>query len=453
MASMNILHYSLGVFPDRQGGLSRYSTDLSLEQGKRHNVIYLIPGKLGVLDKKVRIVKERYYKQLDVYKIENALPIPIYSGIKDVTAYTRPVDQRIYEQFLLAHDIDIIHLHSLMGLHVELLRAANKLRIPTFFTTHDFFGLCPITKLFRDGQICHNTCINGQCGVCSQNAHSYLALAVGQSAVYRKLKNNPIIRELRKKELQSEDTSAAASAPQDCSTADESEYKKLDNYYREIFSKINFFLFNSNQTREEFVKRLGELPGLVYPLVLPSINDHRKERTFMPDGVLRIGFMGESTDFKGFYFLKDAVEKLASLGCQIRLYVYNDTVSETPVVIRKGRYSPADLESIYAGLDLIAVPSLLPETFSFVILEALSFAMPCLISDHVGIKDFLQDGVNGFVVPAGDSESIEARLKYICDHPEQLTLLNEQLCRLPISFQFENHVEGLDQIYRNYNRE
>lgn len=42
---MNILQYSLGLFPDRQGGLVRYSTDLAVEQAKENKVYYLMPGK------------------------------------------------------------------------------------------------------------------------------------------------------------------------------------------------------------------------------------------------------------------------------------------------------------------------------------------------------------------------------------------------------------------------
>jgi len=39
---MKILHYSLGLFPYRTGGLTKYATDLMLEQSKDKHEVHLL---------------------------------------------------------------------------------------------------------------------------------------------------------------------------------------------------------------------------------------------------------------------------------------------------------------------------------------------------------------------------------------------------------------------------
>ena len=198
---MNILIYSIGIYPDRSGGLVRYSTDLALQLSKQNKVFYLMPGKLGFIDRTVRIKKTKSENELNVFVVNNAHPIPIYAGVKDVALYTKSTDQSIYETFLKDHGIEIIHLHSLMGLHVEFLRAAKSLGIPVVMTTHDFFGLCPVVTLCKNGDVCKEKEIGANCLGCSQGAHSYLKLAIGQSDVYRRLKRKAVIKAFRNKTL------------------------------------------------------------------------------------------------------------------------------------------------------------------------------------------------------------------------------------------------------------
>ncbi|MDO4757141.1 MAG: hypothetical protein Q4A54_12390, partial [Parabacteroides sp.] len=358
---MNILHYSLGIYPDRQGGLVRYSTDLAIQQAKENNVYYLVPGKLGIIDKKVRVVKGEDYKGLKVFKIDNALPIPLFAGIKDIDLYTRQIDQTIFERFFRENRVDVVHIHSLMGLHKEFLLAAQKMGIPVFMTTHDFFGICPITTLYRDGDVCNNKCVDNRCFECSQFAHGYYKLAIGQSTIYKKLKNTALVASMRKDAL-------ADTASEITSASDENaqDYSRLDAYYRDCFSLISCFLFNSKQTREVFEERLGALPGEVIPLLLPTIRDNRRKREFFKDGILHIGYMGECKDFKGFFLLEEAVKELASEGYKIELDVFNESANEGKAVVRKGKYTADQLDEIYNSLDLIAVPSIWHETLSFI---------------------------------------------------------------------------------------
>ena len=441
---MNILHYSLGVYPDRQGGLVRYSTELAREQGKSEKVFYLIPGKLGIVDRKLKIVKANNSDNFDMYRIENALPIPLFAGIKNIELYTKSVDKKVFETFFRQKGIDIIHIHTLMGLHIEFLQAAKDIGIPILLTTHDFFGLCPITTLYKNGGVCACKSLNQNCFECSQGAHGYYKLAVGQSKLYKKLKGTLIVGKLRKGAL-GDVTNENMSETSE--TNHKPDYSKLDKYYKDCFSLVNTFLFNSKQTREVYESRLTGIQGEFIPLLLPTICDCRKPRQFMKDGILRVGYMGECKHFKGYYILKNSVETLKSKGYKVELDVYNDTVEESDGIIKCGHYSADNLDDIYDKLDIIVVPSIWWETLSFITIEALAGGMPCIVSDHVGAKDYIRNGENGFIVKAGSKEELMKCLSDIISHPDILYRINNQICIDKIDFSFKEHCKKVMSIY------
>ena len=57
----------------------------------------------------------------------------------------------------------------------------------------------------------------------------------------------------------------------------------------------------------------------------------------------------------------------------------------------------AELPSIYAAADLYAMLSRF-DTFGMVVLEAMAAALPVLVSDRVGAKDLVREGVNGSIL-------------------------------------------------------
>ncbi len=80
-------------------------------------------------------------------------------------------------------------------------------------------------------------------------------------------------------------------------------------------------------------------------------------------------------------------------------------------VVFKGMIE-SGIERIYLGCDLFMLLSRF-DTFGLVVLEAMAAGLPVIISRHVGAKDVVRDGLNGFVVDAEDLASIVERLKIL----------------------------------------
>jgi glycosyltransferase involved in cell wall biosynthesis len=79
-------------------------------------------------------------------------------------------------------------------------------------------------------------------------------------------------------------------------------------------------------------------------------------------------------------------------------------VTRDDVELRRG---PA--ERTLREASVCVVPSI-EDGFCLVVMEAMASGTPVIVSDQVGAKDLVTDGVDGFVVPAGDPHAIAERL-------------------------------------------
>lgn len=56
--------------------------------------------------------------------------------------------------------------------------------------------------------------------------------------------------------------------------------------------------------------------------------------------------------------------------------------------------------------------------FAMVVLQAMACGLPVIVTENVGARDLIEDGVNGFVVPVGAPERIAERLRQLHDDPQ-----------------------------------
>ena len=108
---MRILHYSLGLPPYRSGGLTKYCTDLMIEQAKSDNeVLLMFPGRMNFIRQgKVNIKFYINYENVKVYEMINPLPIPILNGISNPKIFTKPCDRKVFELFLKHQPKKVTH--------------------------------------------------------------------------------------------------------------------------------------------------------------------------------------------------------------------------------------------------------------------------------------------------------------------------------------------------------
>lgn len=96
----------------------------------------------------------------------------------------------------------------------------------------------------------------------------------------------------------------------------------------------------------------------------------------------------------------------------LRQIFERDGVSER--VTFAGQVSQRQLPRYYHLADLFISPSYVDGS-SVSLLEALACGLPCLVSDIPANREWIQDGVNGWLFPAGDVEALAARILQLMD--------------------------------------
>jgi glycosyltransferase involved in cell wall biosynthesis len=77
------------------------------------------------------------------------------------------------------------------------------------------------------------------------------------------------------------------------------------------------------------------------------------------------------------------------------------------------------LRERYRGNAVLIVPSLWPEPFGMVGIEAASHCRPAVAFDVGGISDWLRDGISGFIVKAEQFGEFRARIEVLLDNPDK----------------------------------
>lgn len=176
---MIILHYTLGFFPYRSGGLVKYAKDLMLAQQQLgHSVVALYPGGTFLFHKHCYVHKDKKCNGFNTYEMSNPLPVPLMYGIKDVESemMSLRLDIESFQQMLDKLKPDVFHVHTLMGLPLEYLQEVHDREIRIVYTSHDYFGLCPkVNFINSQGEVCVGAACK-RCEACNANAKSALFL-------------------------------------------------------------------------------------------------------------------------------------------------------------------------------------------------------------------------------------------------------------------------------------
>lgn len=168
---MNILHYFLGLPPMRSGGLTKYALDLMLEEKKQgHQVYALFPGNFTMCSKESTFVKSSAYRGIETYKMTNALPVPLMYGVSNPVKFCERREILGFDKLLKDTKPNILHIHTFMGLPVELIRLFKFNDVKIVFTSHDYFGLCPkVNFVNREGMFCEMA-LPSNCKKCCENS-------------------------------------------------------------------------------------------------------------------------------------------------------------------------------------------------------------------------------------------------------------------------------------------
>ena len=111
-----------------------------------------------------------------------------------------------------------------------------------------------------------------------------------------------------------------------------------------------------------------------------------------------------------------------------------------------GELNHDDLLKLYPWMDGVLCPSL-DDPMPIVCTEAMMFSKPVVVTDCTGTAALVEDGVSGFVIPAGSPRKLAKALKQVCGQKDRLPAMGRQARRIyEADFTmeiFQKHVEKL----------
>jgi glycosyltransferase involved in cell wall biosynthesis len=114
----------------------------------------------------------------------------------------------------------------------------------------------------------------------------------------------------------------------------------------------------------------------------------------------------------------------------------------------RGWLAAQQLAEELAQASVVVIPSLWPEPFGLVGIEALAAGRPVVASATGGVSDWLEDGVSGTLVPPGDAPALARALNELLEDPElQRSMGAAGRKAVESRFSRERHVTELVRAY------
>jgi glycosyltransferase involved in cell wall biosynthesis len=298
---------------------------------------------------------------------------------------------------ILKHKIDVVHLSTFHQISFSPLIAAKLLYRRTLITFHSHELFCFFSSLLP---VCHGI-RKGKCGLCMLNVHKFPEILKKYNVIYKIAiaTANYLIKYILFLNLKAAHLADYIIFP--------SNY--LRNFYirygfRENNTKVIYNFLNDFKSNTEDIKRLKKSFGIKNEIV--------------------ILFVGNLIEAKGPHVLLDAFNllkrkknlRLIFVGGGPLLEELKKKASKLKLnehIVFTGWIPNRDVAAMYNLSDVVVIPSLFPETFSLVFLEAFSAGKLVIASDIGALSENIIDGKNGFLVKPNDAKKFAEKLNYV----------------------------------------
>lgn len=314
------------------------------------------------------------HKQLIAYTQQNAHTLPGGWHTPYATALNRLIAQE---------KPDLAYVHHLS--QPELLQAVVQ-QLPTLSYVHGFTAVCPgLAKQFQRGD-----------NICER--------AFGWGCVpMHYLRRCSAARHPRTLYRLMQKTADLQAALKQCAG-----WFVASNYMRQLLIQNGFN-----------AQRIALLPPhFIYADQLPAFSP--------PTHPQEILYVGRLEREKGLPYLLQAV---AQMPAAIQLHIagdgslrrnYEQLADKLGVAQRvhfRGWLSQAELSQLYQRCAVLVIPTIFPEPFGKVGIEALAYGRPVVAFRVGGIADWLTDGENGYFVPAKSITGLAERVTSLIQNP------------------------------------
>lgn len=167
-------------------------------------------------------------------------------------------------------------------------------------------------------------------------------------------------------------------------------------------------------------------------------------------GPLKLLWAGTFTAMKGAHYLLDGLRRLPpSSQYDLRIFGINDLPVSSLAGIGPCRIQPTiprqDLLVEYRKADILVMPTL-SDGFGMVIAEAMSQGLPVLTTTRAGAAGFITHGVDGFVMPPAESQTLTDILLWCIGNRSALHAMRQPALEQAKNWQWKDYRAKLKTV-------
>ncbi len=189
-----------------------------------------------------------------------------------------------------------------------------------------------------------------------------------------------------------------------------------------VFDRSALLVPWSSWVRTSLVEEYRVAPAKI-EIIPPGVDLAGWDRVEQPrSGLPQVLFVGGDFARKGGDSVVEWFRQRGRGLCELRIVTSDPaaTALEAPDihVHRDLRPNSQALRQLYWRSDLLVLPSR-SEPFGIACVEALAASLPTVVTAVGGLTDIVEDGVNGYVIPPGDAQALDAALQALLRSPER----------------------------------
>ena len=322
---------------------------------------------------------------------------------------------------------DILHFHFLPPDAAPLIRALRARRIPCVYTFHHPKAFCGRRDLLYMGKRLCDAPVNS--GLCTPCRYQQMGVpAVLAQAGYRvAMAMSPKIALRLPRRIRT-----AVDLPRVVSAQIEAAREALAEMDR-IFA-----------LSEMSIHALDNAGVAIERVILCRLGTHhtfspsaRQDEQAPHDGKLRGVYVGSIDSTKGASLICKALQNLRAPHLEVdffghgiepdELHRFYENTDVRPRVRFRGVLPDDQVVAVMAKASFVFVPSMTFETGPFTVIEALQAGVPVMGSDIAGINEWIENDVNGCLVPLGSVRAWRAAIQAIVSNPMMLQRWRSQV--------------------------
>lgn len=216
----------------------------------------------------------------------------------------------------------------------------------------------------------------------------------------------------------------------------------------------------ANEEKEWCIKR-GILEEKIkrIPVGIPEISFLSYRNTYLGESARYIVYLGRIHKQKGIDNLIYAFNKVCKYYKELKLILIGpdngyieklqsicEYLQIKDRVIWKSSVSENEKYELLSGCEFLVLPSKY-ELQGIVLAEAMAQGKPVIATNVGGIPDFVKDGVNGFLVPYGDVETLALKMDQLLKNKDLYRYMSNQAKKTAEEFRWEKIIKEYEQIF------